>query len=102
MRIVLDAVEPECHSLDQHLLQSALTRGPPTRDLVQATFQTLDDRIDVRKGNLFLARKVQIDTSFPYTDLGRQIVDRHLLITRTGEETVSRVEDRIASGLRLY
>ena len=58
-------------------------------------FQSIDDAIDVRKDNLFLATEVQVDGALADSRLGGNVLNGHFAVAKPGEETVSGVKDRL-------
>src|SRR5687767_14055967 len=90
---MLNAVEPKHNPLDEHLSQAAFAGRGFLRDLVQTAFHAVDDRVDMREGDFFLARKVKIDAALSDSNLSREVVDRHLLIAPRRKHAVGCIKN---------
>ena len=66
------------------------------RDVAHASDDAVDDSVDVRQHQLFLALEVQVDRALADTGLGRHVVDRHLPVPVAREEDVDGIEDGLA------
>ena len=62
-------------------------------------FETIDDAIDVREDDLFLATEVQVDGALADPGLGGNVLNDHFAVTKSGEKTVSSVKDRLPDSL---
>src|SRR5215510_10472507 len=94
LRIVLNTVKAKENTLDEHKLQPFVGGQRLCGDRCQAFLESFDDPVDMRKGDLLLTGKVQVNTAFSDPDLIGKIVDRHFLIPVSSEQPIRSIEDR--------